>query len=209
MIEDFFRRLRGIKDKPKTGSKIQLRYTQNPKAGTAYEINSPWETASSKGQQGRVWIVAPDESGEGGFYSVRSFVNHSHRNGVSYKSLVGKTPSLVNAEKLAYRTARKLAEQIARADDAELEDLVSEDETGAEDAELAMEIDSLPARRQRHVYNRLSIFMLMTLAGIVTSVFSVQATGNVVSLLIAPPGLAGISLFIVGITGMFFHLRKL
>ncbi|MEK6912754.1 MAG: hypothetical protein AABX26_02245 [Nanoarchaeota archaeon] len=54
-----------------------------------------------------------------------------------------------------------------------------------------------------------AIFLLSTLAGIALSVFSFNATGNAVAGMTGTgQGLLGVLLFIVGITGIFFNIKK-
>ena len=57
--------------------------------------------------------------------------------------------------------------------------------------------------------NHVSVFIVFTLAGLALSFTSLTLTGHAISGLTGTtPGLLGILLFIVGITGMFFRLRK-
>ena len=56
---------------------------------------------------------------------------------------------------------------------------------------------------------KLPIFILFTIAGLALSLTSLTLTGHAISGLTGTtPGLLGVLLFIVGLTGMFFRLRK-
>ena len=55
---------------------------------------------------------------------------------------------------------------------------------------------------------RFVVFILMTIAGIVIGANSLTATGNVISRLVTPPGLIGMSLFVVGLIGLFLSSKR-
>ena len=56
---------------------------------------------------------------------------------------------------------------------------------------------------------KLPIFILFTIAGLALSLTSLTLTGHAISGLTGTtPGLLGVLLFIVGLTGMFFRLRQ-
>lgn len=64
-------------------------------------------------------------------------------------------------------------------------------------------------KSSRGLEGRVGVFILTTLAGIILSFNSLMVTGNAISNLTGTTqGLTGILLFIVGLTGMFFHFNK-
>jgi len=145
-------------------------------------------------------LVKPIEAYSGGFWREKGFkvrfeTDPKHSEYVEIK--FGSRTSNKEAEKLAYESARRLAEKIANKNNVLLEDMIDEEL-------LAMEIDSLPSRR-----GRLSIFTLSIIAGLALSLSSLSTTGYAVSNLTrTDQGLGGIFLFIMGLVGMFFSLRK-
>jgi hypothetical protein len=75
--------------------------------------------------------------------------------------------------------------------------------------ELVEELDNRNSSPESGLEGKTAVFALSTLAGIAVSVFSFNATGNAIaSVTGTSQGLLGVLLFVVGISGMFFNIRK-
>ena len=126
-----------------------------------------------------------------------TFTTSYHDRWGKYSTIVGNGTSREDAKQLAYNISVEIAQKIADKNKVYLEDMTSEDE-------LANEIAFLGHKR-----GRLSIFALSIIGGLALSISSLTTTGYVISSLTqSSSGLVGIFLFVIGLVGMFFSLRK-
>ena len=181
--------------------KVEIRYplTLNDVATNqppSYEIRAV--SANGFRRLGYVGILESTNKSGDKIYIVRRFFDEPGQHAV----IIGERNDLLEASSLAYKTSMKLAQEIANKNKLPLEDLVVEDEKKLEDEQLGADIDRL---RYRHI----SVFILFILGGIVLGSTSLTATGNVLGNLTGTSqGLLGIFLFVLGITGIYFRLRK-
>lgn len=132
-----------------------------------------------------------DHDPEQNLYHV--YIKKGNHQGPSIKKYI----PFDEAEREARKAAPKLGKRFAREKNVPLENRIEEDE-------LAQEIASLPHKR-----GRLSIFAILIIAGLALSLSSLTTTGYAVSSALGTgQGIGGILLFLVGLVGMFFSLRK-
>jgi hypothetical protein len=115
------------------------------------------------------------------------------------------------------RKAQEAKEQLARTQDAEaMHELLG---LGHEYGE-AKKIRTKQLRKEREearaqekelkgIERNVVVFLVFTFGGALLSISSLTITGNVISdLTQTSPGLLGVFMFVAGLAGMFFYLRK-
>lgn len=140
-------------------------------------------------------ISSSEEKGRKKIYSS-SFGTYGGNQSEWQRINFGNSNSFEEARQLAYRKTQELAQEIADRKGVRLEDKVDDDK-------LADEIEN-PWKK-----NYMPFFILIIIAGFALSLTQLSITGNAISNLIGTtPGILGVLLFIAGLVGMFFSLRK-
>jgi hypothetical protein len=108
---------------------------------------------------------------------------------------LGEDNSLDGAKRIGYGEAMEIAQEIARANNVDLEDKVS--------------VDNLLSSRNDFPRGGFPISILFILVGLTLSISSTSTTGYAISNVTqTSQGLAGIFLFVIGLVGLVFSLKK-